>query len=70
LNTNRKASEQVLQPVLNRYFAKTNDRRVPSKGAFYTLIDDQHPDSVDAEVVEKLDLIHSVAHRAKTYLNP
>jgi predicted ATPase len=68
-DVNRKASEQVLPPVLNRYFAKTQDRRVPSKGAFYTLIDYQHADSVDAEVVEKLDLIHSVAHRAKTYPN-
>ncbi len=69
-NANRKASEQVLPPVLNRYFAKTQDHRVPAKGSFYTLIDYQHPDAVDAEVVEKLDLIHSVANRAKTYTNP
>lgn len=57
----RKASEQVLPQVLQRYYQKVRDHRVLNKGAYYTLIDFQDPKCIDPEVREKLDFIERVA---------
>lgn len=65
-SADRKASEQVLPQLLKRYHEKTRDIRVPSsKGSYYALIEFQEPTEIDAEILEKLDLIHEVAERAK-----
>jgi hypothetical protein len=56
----RKASEQVLPQVLQRYKAKSADYRVPaSKGDYYKLIDFQQPEWIDPEVDGVLDHIHN-----------
>lgn len=60
----RKASEQVLPQVLQRFAGKVADCRRLSKGSYYTLIDFQDAAAVDAEVIAVLDDIASVAHRA------
>jgi predicted ATPase len=65
----RKASEQVLPQVFKRYFEKTRDNRIPSKGMYYALIDFQRPEAVDVEVREKLDLIYRTAKRVQIAAN-
>lgn len=60
----RKASEQVLPQILQRYAGKLTGYRQPGKGHYYTLIDFQDPALIDPEVVIALDRIAEVSERA------
>lgn len=62
----RKASEQVLPQVLQRYAGKVADHRRLNKGSYYTLIDFQDAATVDAEVRSVLDDIAALAQRAES----
>lgn len=63
----RKASEQVLPQVLQRYKYKSADFRVPSgKGEYYTLIDFQSSEWIDPEVTAILNAIHETFLHAQS----
>lgn len=68
-SSDRKASEQILPQVLQRYAGKVAEHRSLSKGSYYTLIDFQSPDSIDPEVIEVLDAIAQVAELAQRTIN-
>lgn len=57
----RKASEQVLPQILQRYWTKAADHRRLAKGSYYTLIDYQDLSQIDPEVILVLDAIADTA---------
>lgn len=69
-SADRKASEQILPQVLQRYAGKVADHPVPSKGRYSTLIDFQSRESIDPEVITVLDAIAQVAAQAQRTLHP
>lgn len=62
----RKASEQVLPQILQRYAGKAPGAAIPSKGSYYILIDFQDAATIDPEVPAVLDTIAHVAAQAIT----
>jgi predicted ATPase len=65
-STERKASEQVLPQILQRYAGKVPGAAIPNKGSYYILIDFQDAATIDPEVREVLDTIARVAAQALT----
>ncbi len=62
----RKASEQVLPQILQRYAGKVPGAAIPNKGSYYILIDFQDAATIDPEVPAVLDTIAHVAAQAIT----
>jgi len=64
----RKASEQVLPQILQRFANKVPNQRRLSKGNFHLLIEFQEATDVDPEVREVLDAIANVAEQAQSQI--
>ncbi len=60
-----KASDEFMEPVFRRFSDKLGIPLVARKGRFYELVKLMKPEEVDAEVREKLDLIHDIATRSQ-----
>lgn len=62
----RKASEQVLPQIFQRYRQKIQDVRIPaSKGEYHKLVEFQRPESIHSEVVYMLDAILNTYNEAQ-----
>jgi ABC-type transport system involved in cytochrome c biogenesis ATPase subunit len=61
-----KASDDFLNPLFQRHFAKLNLPNIMDKSEYYVLARHINPDEIDLEVAAKLDEVVNVAKKART----
>ena len=56
-----KMSDDFLEPLFADFFKKSGQKILLNKGGYYEIARYIHPEEIEPEVIEKLDIIYTIA---------